>query len=107
MNDGYDIAVVKLNKEANRSLPSMDIQRGEFRNGKLFAALGWGLSNNGKHPNSLQMTNGLVHVKHHVCKKLLGHSVNRHSICAGFSRETACEGLEWQEMTLSADLLLS
>ena len=93
MKDGYDIAVVKLNKEANLTLPSLDTQGGDFPTGKMFTVLGWGLNKTGKYPNSLQMTNDLVHVEHHICKKLMGNSVKSHSICAGFSPENTCEGL--------------
>ena len=93
MNDGYDIAVVKLNKQTNLALPSIDTQGGEFPAGKTFTALGWGLNKTGGSPNSLQMTNDLVHVENHICKKLMGESVKSHSICAGFSPENTCEGL--------------
>ena len=92
MEDGYDIAVVKLNREANLTLPSIDKQEGEFRTGKLFTALGWGLNETGTLSNSLQMTNDLVHVQNDVCERFFGDSVQNHSICAGFSPENTCEG---------------
>ena len=84
MEDGYDIAVVRLNRESNLTLPSIDKQKGEFHTGKLFTALDWGVNETGKYPNSLQMTGSLVHVERHHCKEFLGHAVKKHSICAGF-----------------------
>ena len=93
MHDGYDIAIVKLNKEANLTLPSIDKQEGGFRTGKLFTALGWGLNETGKTPNSLQIAESLVYVKHHSCSDFLGDAVKNHSICAGFSNENTCKGL--------------
>ena len=70
----------------------MDKQEGEFRAGKLFTALGWGLNKTGKNPNSLQMTGSLVYVERHHCKEFLGNAVKKHSICAGFSNENTCKG---------------
>ena len=93
VKDGYDIAVVKLNKEANFALPSLDTQGGKFRSGKLFAALGWGLNETGRNPNSLQIAANLVYVTNHYCKKeFLGDAVKKHSICAGFANENTCKG---------------
>ena len=93
VEDGYDIAVVKLNKEANLTLPSIDTQEGEFPTGKLFTALGWGLNETGRNPNSLQMADSLVYVKHRSCEDFLGDVVKKHSICAGFSNENICKGV--------------
>ena len=92
MEDGYDIAVVKLNKAANVTLPSIDIQRGEFRSGKLFTALGWGVNETGKTPNSLQIAENLVYVKNDYCKDFLGDAVKNHSVCAGFANDNTCKG---------------
>ena len=92
VEDGSDIAVVRLNKETNLTLPSIDIQGGEYRSGKLFTALGWGLNETGRHSNTLQMATNLVYVKNHDCKEFLGGAVKKHSICAGFSNENTCEG---------------
>ena len=92
MHDGYDIALIKLNKKANLTLPSIDIQGGEFRSGKLFTALGWGLNETGKNPNTLQMAANLVYVKRDNCEDFLGDAVKKFSICAGFSNENTCKG---------------
>ena len=94
VEDGYDIAVVKLNKEANLVLPSIDTQGGVFRSTKLFTALGWGLNENGSYPNSLQIADSLVYVTHNICKESMGDAVKNHSICAGFSEEneSTCKG---------------
>ena len=94
--DGYDIAVVKLKIETNLTLPSIDTQAGEFRSGKLFTALGWGLNKTGKNPNSLQMAENLVYVKHDHCKDFLGDAVKKHSICVGLMSENTCRGLTCQ-----------
>ena len=95
VEDGYDIAVVKLNKETNLTLPSIDTQGGEFRTGKLFTALGWGRNKTGHFPTSLQMTDSLVYVSNDQCKESLGDAVKNHSICAGLSEENenTCKGL--------------
>ena len=92
VRDGYDIAVVKLNREANVTLPSMDVQAGEFREGKLFVALGWGLDKTGKKPNSLQMAESLIHVKRDNCEEHLGDAVKNHSICVEFVNDDTCKG---------------
>ena len=100
VEDGYDIALVKLHKEANLTLPSIDKQGGEFRSGKLFAALGWGVNETGKNPNSLQMAGNLVYVKNRDCRVFLGSAVKKHSICAGFSNENTCKGIMLHIATL-------
>ena len=94
MDDGYDIAVVKLNKKANLKLPSIDTQAGEFRSGKIFTALGWGRNKTGDFPTSLQMADSLVYVSNDQCKESLKDAVKTHSICAGFSEENenTCKG---------------
>ena len=92
VDDGYDIAVVKLNKEANLTLPSIATQLGEFRSGKLFTALGWGLDEYGNETNSLRMADNLVYAKRNQCREFLGDTVKEHSICAGFSNENTCRG---------------
>ena len=91
--DGYDIAVVRLNKEANLTLPSIDSQLGEFPGGKTFTALGWGLNESRQQPNSLQMADNLLYVKHRECEEFLEVEVKNHSICAGLLSEDICEGL--------------
>ena len=96
MEDGYDIALVKLHKEANLTLPSIDKQGGKFHPGRSFTALGWGLNETGKYPTSLQMTDGLTYAKHHICKEELQLDfVEGLSICAGFSEknENTCKGV--------------
>ena len=93
VEDGYDIAVVKLNKEANLTLPSLDTQGGEFHSGKLFTALGWGLNETGRNPNALQIAASLVYVKNRNCREFLGDAVKKHSICAGLANENTCRGL--------------
>ena len=92
VNDGYDIAVVRLNKEANVTLPSIDTQGGKFPGGKLFTALGWGLNETGRLPNSLQMAENLLYVKHGECEELLEVAIKKHSICAGLMRDNTCKG---------------
>ena len=94
VKDGYDIALVKLDRNANLTLPSIDIQGGEFREGKLFTALGWGQDETGNHPNSLQIADSLIYVNHRHCEGFLQDAVKKHSICAGFSgeNENTCEG---------------
>ena len=108
VRDGYDIAVVKLNKEANLMVPTTDTQGGEFRAGKLFTALGWGLDETGKNPTSLQMADSLVYVNHRKCKELLGDAVKNHSICAGFSdeNENTCKGFVFDTLLYAKPLLL-
>ena len=93
MEDGYDIAVVKLNKKANLPLPSIDTQGDDYRAGTMFTALGWGLDETGKNPNSLKMAENLAYVKQHDCKEFLGDAVKKHSICAGDSKKNTCRGL--------------
>ena len=99
VEDGYDIAVVKLDKEANLALPSLDTQGGDFRSGKLFTALGWGVNETGRSPNSLQIAANLVYVTNHYCKEFLGDAVKEHSICAGFANENTCKGLVFLRIT--------
>ena len=82
-----------MNKEAKITLPSIDIQGGQFTDGELFTALGWGLDKTGGYPNSLQMADRLVYVKHDQCKGFLGDAVKKHSICAGFGNQNACKGV--------------
>ena len=93
MEDGYDIAVVKLNKEANHTLPSIDTQGGEFPSGKFFTSLGWGEDKTGEYPNALQIAETLVYVSHHQCKDFLSDVIQKHMICAGFSNESVCRGI--------------
>ena len=106
MEDGYDIAVVKLNMEANLTLPSIDTQGGEFRTGKLFTALGGGLNETGKTPNFLQIAESLVYVKHRSCSDFQGDAVKKHSICAGFSNENTCKGFNARQRHFLSNLLM-
>ena len=99
VHDGYDIAVVRLNKKANLTLPSIATQGGDFRRGKLFTALGWGLNKSGKQPNSLQMADSLLYVRNLECKDFLGDAVKKHSICAGLLSDS-CRGLLFVSITL-------
>ena len=96
VNDGSDIAVVKLNKETNLTLPLFDQQGGEFPEGESFTTLGWGEDENGNHPTTLQMTSNLQYVNEHDCKEYLEDSVKNHSICAGLRKQNTCYGLEYK-----------
>ena len=96
MNDGYDIAVVKLNKEANLIEPLFSQQEGEFPEGTLFTALGWGDDGSGNRPNILQMTSKLQYVNEHDCIEFLENSVKNHSICVGLEESNTCKGLEYE-----------
>ena len=100
VNDGYDIAVVRLNEKANLTVPSIDSQEGEFPVGKLFTALGWGLDKDGEHPNSLQMADKLLYTEHEECEELFEVDIKEHSICAGRLTENTCKGVILVSITL-------
>ena len=99
VHDGYDIAVVKLNREANLTLPSINTQRRKLHAGKLFTAVNWGPEETRDQRNSVQMTDSLVYVKHNYCKGFLGDAVRKHSICAGLLSD-ACRGLIFVSIAL-------
>ena len=92
VNGGYDIAVIKLDRKANITLPAFDRQGGEFRNGRLFTALGWGGTQTGAFPNRLKMAENLVYLPPLSCRERFGYKIDEQMVCAGLMNEDTCKG---------------
>ena len=91
VNEGYDIAVIELDREANVTLPVFDRQGGEFRYGQAFTAVGWGRNRKGAFPDRLQMAENLINLPPQRCRKRFGIEFEK-MICAGLMYEDTCEG---------------
>ena len=95
VHDGYDIAVIKLDRKANITLPGFDRQGGEFKNGQLFTAVGWGKLETGAFPDRLQMAENLAYLHPRYCEEKFDNEMKEHMICAGLMEQDTCEGKLW------------
>ena len=92
MHDGYDIAVIKLDRKANITLPGFDRQGGEFRDGQAFTSLGWGRTRTGSFPDRLQMSEDLIYLPPRRCREEFGYEMEKQMVCAGLINEDICQG---------------
>ena len=92
MHEGYDIAVIELDRKANITLPGFDRQGGEFRDGQLFAAVGWGMTPTGAFPGRLQMSEDLVCLHLRYCEERFDNEIEEQMICVELMDADTCQG---------------
>ena len=67
--DGYDIAVVELEKEIDLDGPEVADRDVEFNDGQKFATVAWGRVSDTKRARYLQMADNLVYVSPEECRE--------------------------------------
>ena len=94
---GYDIALIKLERNASlalEDLPELDAGYIRFKSGESLTALGWGKTLKDEVSNKLQMARRLEFVPSDTCnEKWWGGEIKEERMtCAGLGRERVCEG---------------
>ena len=92
VGDGYDIAVLKLDKEANLTLPHLGSANVPMDDGTFFTATGWGTTKKVLAPKYLHVTDELTKESPDKCKEPPVHVDPGSWICAGGSGEDTCRG---------------
>ncbi|CAD7704695.1 unnamed protein product, partial [Ostreobium quekettii] len=91
--DGYDIALVKLNKESQNEPVSIATNPDELQNQRKVSALGFGISDEGVPADTLQFTNELIVIENVLCKGLWQDVIQDSMLCAfGFEGVDTCPG---------------
>lgn len=90
--DGYDIALLKLDRETDLPIPAYDGRGNRLRDGLILTALGWGITETGFPAKTLQVAERLHYASPKKCKKFLGDIVNDRIICAGLQDQDTCDG---------------
>ena len=90
--NGYDVAVLKLDRDANLTVPRLGTGNVPLEKGEYLAAIGWGLTERGVAAKQLQVAMHLAIVGQDKCKRQ-PQDVNPSSwICAGGLHEDTCKG---------------
>eukprot|EP00803_Ostreobium_quekettii_P009320 evm.model.scf_350.2 EVM.evm.TU.scf_350.2 scf_350:20362-50378(-) len=91
--DGYDIALVKLNSESQNVPVSVATNPDELLNQRKVSALGFGISDDGLPANTLQFTNELIVQENELCKGIWQDVIQDSMLCAfGFEGVDTCPG---------------
>ncbi|CAD7699372.1 unnamed protein product [Ostreobium quekettii] len=89
--DGYDIALVKLNSESQNVPVSVATNPDELLNQRKVSALGFGISDDGLPANTLQFTNELIVQENELCKGIWQDVIQDSMLCAfGFEGVDTC-----------------
>jgi len=91
-DDGYDVGLLKLNRESNASLPAIDSHSTPIGSGEVLTALGWGRTDSQQTADTLQMAENLHYVPPIRCEQELRDVYKNHMICAGLLNEDTCKG---------------
>lgn len=91
---GYDIALIKLDREANLPVPKLASATTPYPRGDGFSVLGWGLTNSEKCTDKLQIGLDLDVVSKYKCSKgnIWGVLITGSMICAGTGSVDTAEG---------------
>jgi len=92
VNDGFDIGLLKLDRESNATLPAIDTHHTPLSSGDLLTALGWGSTDTQEIATVLQITENLLFILPVRCKEVLDSEFRSHMICAGMLNEDTCKG---------------
>lgn len=96
VEDGNDIALLKLSKNANLRVPHLDSVSSVYRDGVSFAAPGWGIQGEGEgFSDKLQVAEDLPYVNLKSCnnKGAWNNSIKASMTCAGFGSPGTCQGV--------------
>ena len=92
VTDGYDVGLLKLERESDVTLPALDTYGAPLGAGDLLMALGWGSTESQQTADTLQMAENLQYVLPARCRQELGDAYKEHMICAGLHTEDTCRG---------------
>ena len=92
VNDGFDVGLLKLDREPDSTIPAIDTHSTPLSSGDLLTVLGWGRTETQLTSDSLQMAENLQYMLPVLCEQELGDIFLEHMICAGLLNENACEG---------------
>ena len=90
-NEGFDIAMLKLNREADSPIPEILAKENVLKSGSRFTALGWGGTEISHYSEKLRLTDDLAFVPADICRNN-GYDVDDTMVCAGLSHENTCRG---------------
>ena len=92
--DGYDIALLKLDREVNSGLPSLNEPNNPPAAGTRLAALGWGKDEYDVPVDELQLASNLEFVPLKSCQRQWNGRTVKADImmCAGLGIEDTCKG---------------
>ena len=91
--DGYDIAMLKLDRETDLVLPGLDVYGNVYRPGQVFHAIGWGATRMRVVAKTLQIAQDLFYLNFELCKGFWGNVLeNDTMICAGYGQDDTCKG---------------
>lgn len=92
--DGYDIALIKLDRASDSPNPDLPEQGSRYMFGSDFAALGWGVDASGSLADLLQIADKLRFVPTENCniEEYWGSQITESMICAGFGEQDTQRG---------------
>lgn len=82
---------MKLDKDANLSIPELAIDTNVVTPGTKLTALGWGLNEEGELEKTLQFAPNLELLSFKKCKTYW-KDLKEHQICAGLTFSDTCQG---------------
>ena len=92
VDDGFDIAMLKLNREAELISPQIDKKGVLLSQGDYLSAVGWGTTQKADIADVLQMAQRLVYISRNNCERVLDMKLKEHMICAGMLDQDTCRG---------------
>ena len=90
--NGSDIAVLKLDREANLSLPRLASSDVPLKAGDLLAATGWGQAESAHHSHVLRLADRIAVVGQKYCDVQPQGADKDSWICAGALGQDTCRG---------------
>lgn len=93
VTDGYDIAMLKLDKKAKLQLPVLDVPGSQFSAGRVFTALGWGATTERVVSKKLRIAPDLFYVSQRMCNDSWSGIIPEDIVlCAGYGESDTCYG---------------
>ena len=92
VDDGFDIAMLKLNREADLTSPQIDKKGTLLIQGDYLSAIGWGTTQKADIADVLQIAQRLVYIPQKTCERVLDLKLKEHMICAGMLDQDTCRG---------------
>lgn len=91
--EGYDIALIKLNKPYDAFVPHLEAEGNLHNPGKVFSALGWGRNSSESFTDRLQIADLLPFVESTICNRTYWNGQIKDSmICAGTGDQDTARG---------------
>ena len=91
---GYDIALLKLNRDASFTTPRLAHEDARPSVGDFLGGLGWGATASGESVTRLQYVSSLRAITHEMCNEQWARLVDKETmVCAGIGPSDACRGM--------------